>query len=118
MNRHRYDPERASALLPLLRSITAELRERSETIDALERELSTLGMSRRTRERRGDLEGALSVQRRELRVAHRELERLGCQLDADHPLRVLIPGVDGDLDHGFAWSPLDERLLNLQLTSS
>lgn len=117
MNRHSYDPERASALLPLLRSITAEIRERSEAIDALERELQDLGRTRLGRERRGDIEAALSVQRRELRVAHRDLERLGCALDEDHPFRVLIPGADGALDHGFAWSPLDEKLQSLELLS-
>jgi len=115
MNRHSYDPERASALLPLLRSITAEIRERSEAIDVLELELGDLGQTRRGRERRGDIEADLSVQRRELRVVRRELERLGCTLDEDHPLRVLIPGADGALDHGFTWSPLDEKLQSLEL---
>jgi len=115
MNRHSYDPERASALLPLLRSITAEIRERTETIDALESALQELGKTRRTRELRGDAEAKLSIERREIRVARRELERLGCVLDEDHPLRVLIPGADGALDHGFAWSPLDEKLENLEL---
>jgi hypothetical protein len=115
MNRHSYDPERASALLPLLRSITAEIRERSEAIDELELELQDLGDTRVERERRGDVEAALSVERRELRVVRRELSHLGCALDQDHPLRVLIPGVDGALDHGFAWSPLDEKLESLVL---
>ncbi len=115
MNRYSYDPERASALLPLLRSITAEIRERTETIDALESALQELGKTRRTRELRGDAEAKLSTERREIRVARRELERLGCVLDEDHPLRVLIPGADGELGHGFAWSPLDEKLENLEL---
>lgn len=117
MNRHSYDPERAERLLPLLRSITAEIRERSEAIDALERELQELGGTRRARERRGELEASLSIERRELRVSRRELERLGCALDEDHPLRVLIPGVDGALDHGYAWSPLDEKLESLEVLS-
>ncbi len=116
MNRHSYDPERASALLPLLRSITAEIRERSEAAEALGREIADLGTSRKARSRRGDLEADLSVQRRELRVARRELERLGCTLDQDHPLRVLIPGEDGN--HGFAWNPRDERLESFELLSS
>jgi hypothetical protein len=115
MNRHSYDPERASALLPLLRSITAEIRERSETIDLLELELQELGDSLRARERRGEVEADLSIQRREIRVVRRELERLGCALDQDHPLRVLIPGADGALVHGFAWSPLDGKLESLEL---
>lgn len=118
MKRHSYDPERASSLLPLLRSITAEIRERSDAIDAFERELQDLGAPRRGQERRGDIEAGLSVQRRELRVARRELERLGCELDQDHPLRVLIPGADGELDHGFAWSPIDEKLESLELLSN
>ncbi|MBL8863890.1 MAG: DUF2203 family protein [Planctomycetes bacterium] len=117
MNRHSYDPERASALLPLLRSITGEIRERMEAVDLLERELQGLGRARHERERRGEIEAELAVQRRELRVARRELERLGCQLDEDHPLRVLIPGVGGTLDRGFAWSPLDERLESVALLS-
>ena len=117
MNRHSYDPERANALLPLLRSITAEIRERTETIDILESALGSLGKTRRTRELRGDAEAKLSIERRELHVARRELEHLGCALDEDHPMRVLIPGANGALDHGFAWSPLDEKLESLELIS-
>lgn len=113
MNRHSYDPERASALLPLLRSITAEIRERSESIDALELELQGLGHARRERVRRGEVEADLSIQRRELRVVRRELERLGCSLDEDHPLRVLIPGADAD--HGYAWTPDDGKLESHEL---
>lgn len=116
MNRHSYDPERASALLPLLRSITAEIRERSEAAEAIGQAIQDLGTSRRARLRRGELEADLSVQRRELRVARRELERLGCTLDQDHPLRVLIPGEDGA--HGFAWNPKDERLESFELLSN
>ena len=115
MNRHSYDPERAERLLPLLRSITAEIRERSEAIDALEHELQELGGTRR--ERRGEVEASLSIERRELRVARRELERLGCALDEDHPLRVLIPGADGAMDHGYAWSPIDGKLESLEVLS-
>jgi hypothetical protein len=116
MNRRSYDPERASALLPLLRSITAEIRERSDAIEALGQAIADLGTARRTRARRSELEADLSVQRREMRVARRELERLGCTLDEDHPLRVLIPGEDRA--HGFAWNPKDERLEAFELLSS
>lgn len=117
MNRHSYDPGRASAIVPLLRSITAEIRERSERIAALESEREGLGSSPRERERRGDIEADLSILRREGRMALRELERLGCKLDWDHPLRVLIPGADGVLEHGFAWNPADEKLESLELLS-
>jgi hypothetical protein len=115
MNRHRYDPERASALLPLLRSITAEVHERTETISELEAGLARLGRGRRAAEARQQLESGLSVHRRELRAALRELGLLGCKLDADHPLRVLIPGADGDPEHGWSFTPSDGSLRSLAL---
>ena len=117
MNRHRYDPERAEALLPLLGSITREIRERSQAIDRLEQDCLRLRRTRTDRQRRSDSEAELAVHRRELRVAQRELERLGCALDDDHPLRVLIPGADGELEHGWAWDPRDGTLESFELAS-
>jgi hypothetical protein len=104
-----YDRQRAGNLVPLLRSITTEMLERSRAIQELE---ARLDRTPRTTDRSAcaDIDRELSVQRRDLRLAKRELERLGCVLDEDHPLRVLIPGTDGELDHGYAWSPLDERI--------
>ena len=98
-----YDRQRAGSLVPLLRSITTEMLERARRIEELE---ARIGRS----SARADIEAQLAGQRREARLARRELERLGCVLDADHPLRVLIPGTDGELGHGYAWSPLDETI--------
>jgi hypothetical protein len=90
----------AERLLPLLRSIGGEIRERGRAIDGLEERLSTLSDERyRYRGEIARIEAELACHRRELRRVERELGELGCNLDADHPLRILIPG------HGerFAW---------------
>jgi hypothetical protein len=42
-----------------------------------------------------------------------ELEKLGCTLDMDHPMRVLIPGSDGYLEHGYQWDPAEGTLETL-----
>jgi hypothetical protein len=115
MNRHGYDTERAGRLVPLLRAITSEIRERSAAIETLEREAAQLPRTRHSAERRAQIEADLSMHRRETRTARRDLERLGCTLDADHPLRVLIPGADGDLGSGWAWDPIDGTLRSLAL---
>lgn len=108
-----YDARHAKALVPLLRSITNEIQERTRAIAQLEVQLA--GPTRADGDDQGiELEdrvaAELSIHRRQLRLATRELERLGCALDQDHPLRVRIPGSDGKLDHGFVWSPLDETV--------
>lgn len=113
MTRHKYDQTRANRLVPLLRSITRELRERNEAIELLE---ATLGQLKFTARRRGkkaelaQLEGELAMHKREARLARTELEKLGCTLDLDHPLRVLIPGSDGFLEHGYLWDPAEGTL--------
>jgi hypothetical protein len=111
MKRTTYDQHDASRLVPLLKSITDEMIERTQRCQVLEQLIATLG--NRTREpsaveRKIELEAELSVHRREMRQSERELARLGCTLDGDHPLRVLIPGTDGD--HGYSWSPVDGSL--------
>lgn len=99
----RLDAER---LLPLLRSIGREIRERSDAIDTLEERLATFSDARdEHREQITRMESELSLHRREQRRVERELAELGCNLDADHPLRILIPG-KGET---FAWEgPLDQ----------
>ena len=113
MKRTVYDERHAEALVPLLRSIMQEIQERARAIARLERrrEILTAAEGAYDRENRlADVDGRLSVHRRELRLAMKELERLGCALDQDDPLRVRIPGRDGKLDKGFSWSPSDESL--------
>jgi hypothetical protein len=113
MKRNVYDERHAEALVPLLRSIMNEVQERARAIARLERrrEILTAAEGAYDRENRmSEVEGRLAIHRRELRLATRELERLGCALDQADPLRVRIPGRDGKLDKGFSWSPSDETL--------
>lgn len=114
MKRHVYDPDRAHRLVPLLRAIATEIGERTHAIDTLEARLEQIAhrgrLSEAQAERQAGYESALVVHRRELRVAKNELNKLGCTLDEDHPLRVLIPGADGNLAHGWSWTPADESL--------
>ena len=106
---NRFTPERAERLLPILRSIAREIGERSRAIERLESALA----SATTRPRGADVRARavsaeLAHQRRELRFAQRELARLGCALDEDHPLRIRIPGEDGTLAGGYTWSPAED----------
>jgi len=116
MTRHKYDQVRANRLVPLLRSITRELRERNEAIDSLEVTIEQLKDTARRRSKQAQLtqlESELAIQRREARLVRTELEKLGCALDMDHPMRVLIPGSDGYLEHGYQWDPAEGTLETL-----
>lgn len=93
MKRTATDRREAERIVPLLRSIGAEIRERSSAIDALEDRLAGFSSAREASRREISLiEAELSTHRRELRRTERELTDLGCNLDADHPMRILIPG--------------------------
>lgn len=100
-----FDRHDAERLLPLVRSIGREIEERTHTAAELVERLTKLSSdSQERRDEVNRLESELSTARRELRRAEKELERLGCALDGDHPLRVLFPG-SGET---FAWEgPLD-----------
>lgn len=115
-----YDREKAARLVPLLRSITRELSERTEAIELLEARLDTRGGvgKREPSAESAITRSELAQQRRDLRLARQELARLGCELDEDHPLRVLIPGKRGDLQTGFAWSLADEEPQPLSVSSA
>ena len=88
----RQDAER---MMPLLRSIGREIRERTRTVAFLEARLAALAPTAHVHadEIQG-LEAQLSAHRRELRRVEKELSRLGCNRDAENPLRILI-GLDG-----------------------
>jgi hypothetical protein len=111
MHAREYTPDRAEQLVPMLRSIAREIDERTRSIERLESTLDTPAVATRgsqhSKELRG-LEASLAHERRELRLAKRELSRFGCAMDEDHPLRILIPGEDGTLATGYAWNPADE----------
>ncbi len=106
MKRSSYDRRGAEHLLPLIRSIASEISERSDAVEVLEERLLALRGSWKDGKPSDDylnLQSELSNQRRETRLSRLELARLGCTLDEDRPLRVLIPGMDGNFDSGYAW---------------
>ncbi|MBL8858463.1 MAG: DUF2203 family protein [Planctomycetes bacterium] len=93
MKKQAYDEDAAEKLLPLLVSIGREIKNRMRAVDALEKELG----ERQRGDDNTELVARLAIEKRELRTTLTELERLGCELDADHPLRILIPGLNGPM---------------------
>jgi hypothetical protein len=88
----------AERLLPLLRAIRRELRDR--TLEAARLEDLREALLPSPRAHQADLalvESDLSTQRRELRRAEREIGELGCRIDQDRPLRIVVPSDRGDL---------------------
>ncbi len=116
MTMHNYDRSQAERLVPLLQAIIREIQERNGHIDQLEQEHASM---------RGDdhagPKGLLLVRlvehRRALREAEQELSVLGCALDEDRPLRVLIPGDRGGFEGGFAFDALRNSLEALPVDS-
>lgn len=119
MNQHVYDRDQAQKLTVLLRAIGREIRERSSELERLEAELDgprsgPRGSGDRDDARRRSLiESRYLEHRRALRAAESELASLGCRIDDDHPLRVLIPGI-GLEDGGFAFDVSSGDLESLQ----
>jgi len=105
-----YNYQGADELIPLLRSIQREVRERREDILRLENTLRVFKRRASKHPRLGSIQAELMTHRRELRLSERELDRLGCALDGERPFRVLIPGDDGAIEHGFAWDLGDTRV--------
>jgi len=107
MNHRSYDHDGAERLIPLLRALGREIRERSDAINEAERAIRALRRSDlATRERRireGFLLAEISTHKRELRQVNRELTRLGCLVDESDPSTVHIPGEDGGHEQGFVW---------------
>lgn len=98
MQAQKYAVQDAERLMPLLRSIRRELRERNLRSAELEARLERLCEAKPKREHQIRLvESELSLHRRELRRLERELGELGCKLDEDRPLRILIPSQEGQL---------------------
>jgi hypothetical protein len=92
-----YAEQEAEHLLPLLVSIGREIKNRMRAIDALEARLEHKRVTSKASPEKLAQQAELAVHKRELRKTLRELEELGCGLDADHPLRILIPGLEGPL---------------------
>jgi hypothetical protein len=108
MSHRSYDHDGAERLIPLLRVLDREIRERGEAVAAAERALRALRRNaelspRERRIREGYLHAEISNHKRELRQVNRELARLGCLVDDGDPSTVHIPGEDGDHGRGFVW---------------
>lgn len=99
-----YDSQGADQLIPLLRSVQREMRERADLIRGLRLRIDKLAQDPDSQAALRALQAELANHKREIRLARKELERLGCAIDEERPERVLIPGDDGDLARGFAWS--------------
>lgn len=93
MTKQPYGEAAAERLLPLLVSIGREIKNRMRAINELEEQLGAAPRGSAPSE----VVARLSIEKRELRTVLTELERLGCELDADHPLRILIPGLNGPM---------------------
>ena len=119
-----YDSVSAKQLLPLLGSITSEMRERMRTLRRLEglevalRANMASKSGAHTEAELSNLQAELSTQRQALRHAEEELSSLGCSASHDDELTVLIPGEDGELNEGFAWRPGDTELRCLSAGSA
>jgi len=83
----------AERLLPLLRAIGTEMKERSAAIQALEARIADLALKPALHRREiSVLESELSLHRRELRGVEKEMSRLGCTIDEANPNRILVAG--------------------------
>ena len=95
-----YDLQEAQALIPFFQSIASEVTERRAAIRKLEAQLITAS---------AESDEAVQAQadranhRKEMRIALREITRLGCAIDREFPLRVIIPGSQGEADC-FSWN--------------
>jgi hypothetical protein len=99
-----YDQDSADRLIPLLRSVQRELRERADRIRSLRLRIERSERQHGDREAIACLRAELSQHKLESRLARKELHRLGCSIEDGRPERVLIPGSGGDLAQGWSWS--------------
>lgn len=99
MKQRTYALKEAERIVPLLRSIGREIKARRHAADEMQKHLDTLRTGPRAdggAHSADHLEAQIAIHRREMRNAECELERLGCRLDQEHPLRILIPSPNGD----------------------
>ena len=106
-----YNEQSAASLVPFLQATHREIRERADQVRRLENRLRLLSEEERSS---SDAQASLSTHRREIRQAKRDLRRLGCELDELGPFQVLIPGADGRLEHGFAWTAGDSQVRSVE----
>ncbi|TDJ69318.1 MAG: DUF2203 family protein [Planctomycetota bacterium] len=105
-----YDLENAKKLVPLLESIAAEIRERLASVRELDAKATALFEDKLETTRYLNLLAELATHRRELRLAKKECEGLGCVLEQGQPTRIYIPGSNGRIDSGFRWEAGDSTI--------
>lgn len=106
-----YERSDANAILPLLASIGREIQERSDRLDQLETSIEEQSsMPAPDPEELHRLLAEAATQRRGLRLAKQELERLGCSVVGMEPLTFRIPGRVGRAKHSFVWRTGDPVL--------
>ena len=113
MKHKTYNRRHATQLLPLLGAIGREIQERSHTLAALEERIEQL--ESRDHEKHGNEElqrlvAEAATHRRGIRLAKRELDRLGCSVVGTAPLTFRIPGRVGEAKHSFVWQTGDPVL--------
>ena len=106
-----YDRHDAQKLVPLLDAIFREVADRRHEIRLLEKQLVRAKRESAADEVLLTLRARLASHRRELRLARKEFERLGCQVDDHNPNRVLIAGPRGE--RSFRWDAGDESVHRL-----
>lgn len=110
MKNKTYDRRHANRLLPLLGAIGREIEERSEALNALEERIAALEAHPRTAEELQRAVAEAAEHRRGIRLAKRELERLGCSVLGTAPLTFRIPGRVGEALQSFVWQTGDPVL--------
>lgn len=107
-----YDSLAAGRLVPYLQSAHREIRERAAKVRRLEDRLRILPEEERDT---SQAHAELSIHRRELREARRDLVRLGCVVEDElGPFQVRIPGADGRLESGFSWTAGEQKVRPLE----
>jgi hypothetical protein len=109
------DRNDAQKLVPLLDAIFREVADRRREVRMLEKQLAAAKRVPGEGDEGASLQARLATHRRELRLARKEFERLGCIVDEHNPNRVLILGPNGS--QAFRWDAGDSAVQRI-LTDS
>ena len=111
MKRTHYEEREVLGLLPLLASIGREIEERTVALEVLETRIeSATAKAHKNSEQVHALVADAAAQRRGIRQARAELERLGCSVLGTEPLTFRIPGRVGEAKKSFVWQAGDPVL--------
>ena len=103
---------RAHELLPLLRSIGEEILERASRVEHLTSMIDALSTSRAHQDEVSWMRADLAMEKRELRHAEEELDRLGCTVQDLAPLTFRIQTDESD---ELTWRLGDQALRSTEL---